>query len=102
MMVQHRCNDGFTLVEMCVVLLMLAVFDVFFLPHPILETEWVSWPCSYMEKQAEALAEAEDTSGPEGTDVLFNGRGNVRRAGTVRIGKKVFTISLGQGRLLEK
>lgn len=96
-------NKGFTLAEVCLVIMMLSVFMM--LCTPVSEVSLSSiyrFPDEYLLKQSEALCRRKQTvyEDDAGNTVIFNRSGNVRSARTLNFGKRKIVIELGGGRLV--
>ena len=100
-------NSGFTLVEICMVILCLSVLALFTLPPPLPDMDsFHTFPDAYLRAQSEAIRKAdyavcysEDGSVP---DITFNEKGNVNKAMTLHFEKHRTSviIELGGGRLV--
>lgn len=105
MMEKHLSNKGFTLVEMCIVMLSLSTLALICLPaHEFSQGEWYLFPSKYWKKQSDSILNGEDNQieSEDGHIIYFNQKGNVRQAKTLQIGNRKLVVELGGGRLLEK
>ncbi len=100
-------NSGYTLAEVCAVLILLTSFSLLFFPFRIEEKgSWHSFPDAYLRAQSEAIRRSERTEYVSECDgipgVTFNEKGNVAKAMTLRPPDKSgsIIIELGGGRLV--
>ncbi len=100
MMVQHTWNKGFTLVEVCIVILGISVLSLCYLPvYEISNVEDQSWKDHYLSLQSEAMRKASTVSFPN-ESITWNEKGNVNQARTVTIDNETIVVELGGGRLV--
>lgn len=102
---KHPLNKGFTLVEMCIVILSLSSLTLVCLPaFELSNTEWYLFPSRYFHEQSKSILESEENEVEmeDGDVIHFNNKGNVRSAKTIRIGNRKIVVELGGGRLVEK
>ena len=102
---RRTSTEGFTMVEMCIVILGISLLAVIVQPaHEFSEEVYLTFGDSYLKTQSEAIVSAWDRQyiSADGKVVLFNENGNVRRAETLSFGrqKKKIIIELGGGRLV--
>ncbi len=101
---RHTLNKGYILAELCVCVLALSTLAMIVTPVHLFEDDGRhTFASQYLLKQSEAIAscQAREFTGPDGTYVHFNEKGNISRAGTVIFanGKKI-VMELGGGRLV--
>lgn len=102
---KHPLNKGFTLIEMCIVVLSLSTLTLVCLPSfELKNTAWYLFPSRYFHKQSESILNSEENEVEceDGYIIYFNDKGNVRSAKTITIGKRKIVVELGGGRLVEK
>lgn len=100
-------NSGFTLAEMCMVILILSVLTAIYLPCAEFgSADYYAYADAYLLKQSEAMAGAYSTefASDQNGSVYFNEKGNVRSAMTLHFTnqERVIVIELGTGRLVFK
>lgn len=100
-------NKGFTLLEMCTVMLVISIMSLTVLPAGTFqEGQWYTFADRYFHAQAQAMAESRETAFSDESGevplIRFNHKGNVSRAMTLTMGKKgrSVIIELGGGRLV--
>lgn len=104
-MEKHPWNKGFTLVEMCIVILSLSTLTLLCLPaHEMSHADWYLFPSIFWKKQSASIlyCEENELETEDGFIVHFNAKGNVSQAKTISIGEKKIVVELGGGRLIEK
>lgn len=104
-MEKHTLNDGFMLVEMCLILVSLSVlFLLSYTTYTFKNVGIFQFQSAYWLYQAQAIERADTTSYISAyTDpIQFNAKGNIQRARTVFFPQKNIVISLGGGRIVEK
>lgn len=100
-----QSNKGFTLVEMCIVILSLSTLALICLPaHEFSQGEWYLFPSMYWNIQSQSILNSEERQieVEDGYIVYFNEKGNVKQAKTLTIGERKIVVELGGGRLVEK
>lgn len=106
-MARLTSNKGFTLIEMCMAILIISLLTALYLPcADFAGTNYYTYADAYLLKQSEAMAGAyltEYQDDGNGT-VTFNPKGNVRSAMTLHFDdqERVIVIELGTGRLVFK
>lgn len=98
-------TEGFTLVELCIVITGISVLACMSLPmREFSQDDYEVFGDGYLKTQSEAILSSQDKEyiSPGGKAVRFNEDGNVQKAETVRFGKKnkKIIIELGGGRLV--
>ena len=106
-MARPTSSSGFTLLEVCIVLLCISVLSLLYLPAREMEvSSYYTFPDAYLLAQSEAIRKAEKTmyysDSSEVPDVSFNEKGNVNKAMTLHFENrsKDIIIELGGGRLV--
>lgn len=101
-------NNGFTLIEMLIVIVILSSLYVFSLSSMKLRSfDYYDFYDAYLVKKSKAMLTGDpDEIIVNNKQIRFNQNGNVNQANTIefQIGPKVrkFTIQLGSGVLIEK
>ena len=98
-------TDGFTLLEMMVVMACLSVMALIAIPAVTFEADEMVWPYRYLAAQAEAIrnsesTEMEDEEGYAGACISFDEKGYIPQAGTIHFEKDDIVMELGGGRLV--
>ena len=106
-MARPTSTSGFTLLEVCIVILAMSVLTLLFLPVREMEvSSFYTFPDAYLLAQSEAIRKAEKTmyysDSPQVPDISFNEKGNVNKAMTLRFPDRAqeIIIELGGGRLV--
>jgi len=102
---KRRLNKGFTILELCVVIIIMSIMTLIYLPFSnFYENEEYSFPDEYLLKQSEALMKSDDTYYvlDNGKEIFFNEKGNVRQAFTIDFDHQTIVVELGGGRLVYK
>ena len=105
MMVPHILNKkGFTLVEMCIVLMIISLFTLFALPIKMNHfLDDYTWPIDYLEHQTESILQSKEiVFDSDHATIRFNEKGNVRNAQTIKIQNILVVSELGEGKLVFK
>lgn len=97
-------NEGFMLVECCIVLVAVSVMTLLVIPsHEFSKNNKYLFQSDYLYHQSTAIKEAKHIIFQwDKTAVIFNENGNVNQAKTVDVNGKKIVIELGGGRLVEK
>ena len=97
-------NEGFMLVECCIVLVAISVMTLLVIPsHEFSRNNKYLFQSDYLYHQSTAIKEAKHiTFQWDKIAVIFNENGNVNQAKTVDVNGKKIVIELGGGRLVEK
>lgn len=97
-------NEGFMLVECCIVLVTISVMTLLVIPsHEFSRNNKYLFQSDYLYHQSTAIKEAKHiTFQWDKIAVIFNENGNVNQAKTVDVNGKKIIIELGGGRLVEK
>ena len=98
-------NNGYTLVEMCVVLIILSVLSLLWIMvRHVPAADRSAFASRYLYEQSEAMIKArrwEYTDEDRGETVHFNEKGNTDSPRTIRFAEDVrLIIELGGGRLV--
>lgn len=96
-------NKGYTLAEMCAVLVIVSLFMNLCVPVSTGQiSTFYQFPDAYLLKQSEALCRTESTvyEDDEGHVVYFNAAGNVKSAGTMHFRHRDIVVELGGGRIV--
>lgn len=98
-------TEGFTMVEVCVVILGITVLTCMIQPVREFQKDgFDSFGDSYLQVQSEAILKARDREfvSEDGKAVVFNEKGNVQKAETLPFDRKrkKIIIELGGGRLV--
>ena len=108
-MVRPYYNKGFTLLELCISVAILSIMTLLVLPYVDLEKKFDTYlfESSYLLRQSEAMDEmVVKEVASEGCllpyNMYFNAQGNIYMGGTIHCDKRVITVQLGSGRLVEK
>lgn len=103
-MEKHSSNEGFMLVECCIVLVAVSIMTLLVIPsHEFSKNNKYLFQSDYLYHQSNAIKEAKHTAFQWDTiAVIFNENGNVNQAQTVEVNGKKIVIELGGGRLVEK
>ncbi len=99
MMERRTWNNGFTVLELCIVLFVVSLLSLLILPlwpQDFLQDK--VWPEYYLMKQSEALRSAVHVALDDG--IVFNERGNVNQARTLIKNHKKIIVELGGGTLV--
>lgn len=102
---RRTSTEGFTLVEVCVVLLGITVLTCVIQPFREFQKDaYDTFGDGYLQTQSEAILTARDKEfvSDDGKAVMFNEKGNVQKAETVDFDqkRKKIIIELGGGRLV--
>ncbi len=110
MMDRHRQAEGFTLLELCLVIFVISLLSTIFTKSAAVpDTEFKVFPYRYLYLQSKAIAEAqsvvyEDPNGSVNEEIVFNSKGNINSARTIQFVHngiiKTVIIELGGGRLV--
>lgn len=95
-------NKGFLLVDVCAAILIISIMTILYLPCiRMMNTDGYTFGDSYLALQSRAIFMR--TSIELGEDgIIFNDKGNVNQAMTLRKGNRVVVVELGGGRLVFK
>lgn len=102
---RRTSNKGYTLAEMCIVLIILSVLSLLWIMvRPVPAAERSAFASRYLFEQSEAMIRAHRrtyTDEDHGETVHFNEKGNTDSPRTIRFGEDVrLIIELGGGRLV--
>ena len=104
---RHTWTEGYSLLEMCLVLAVVSLFSLLALPgHEFREADYHAFPYGYLLVQSQAIASGErkvyDDLIYDLPVCTFNGEGNVPMPKTLQLGERGRTIiiELGGGRLV--
>lgn len=93
-------NNGFTLLEMLIVLVIMSIFLLLTGIYKVdYDEEYYLFPSIYLYNQSEAMLKAEKVY-MDDYDISFNSEGHVNRAQTLYFINKKIVVELGGGRLV--
>ena len=96
-------HKGFTLIELCIVMILMSILFVFVAHNRISDTlSYYSFPANYLRKQSEAILEGKDVVLEDEYSIPFNENGNVKQAQTLHFRQGDIVTELGGGRLVFK
>lgn len=110
LMVMLKRTNGFTLLEMLLVLILLSILTLMALPvKPLLVSKDLTrhFKETVLLSQIKAIANGETVSLTHPYDsnvgyLSFNSLGNINQAQTIQVGDHFFIFQLGSGRFYEK
>ncbi len=96
-------KKGFTLIEMCLVIVLMSILFTISIKHSINTSyPYYQFPSKYLRVQSEAILEANHKELIDEYAISFNENGNVKKAQTLHFPQGDIVVELGGGRLVYK